>query len=328
MQPQKNSYQVETVGSHMEVAVPVVTPEQTIGEVETLLEDTQITFASINYIYVVDSDRRLTGVLSIKELFSQEPSTVVSTIATRPIVSIQAQADQEQAVLLALKHSIKSVPVVDSSGVFLGVVTSDTILSILHTENVEDALKMAGAQPFDDPVHALMHGSAWLHIKKRLPWLVLGLSGGIFAAFIVHFFEAALLEHVVIAAFIPTVVYMADAVGSQTQMLLIRTLGFNPRMAVVPYVTREVQVNLALAASLGLMMVLITSFGFVSLSVALVLGLAIMSTVVLSMCISLAVPLLFQRYGFDPAVTSGPFATILRDILSLVVYFVIVMALL
>ncbi len=124
----------------------------------------------------------------------------------KDIVVAHPTTHQEKVAILALKHNIKAIPVVDKENHLLGVVPSDIILDILHNENVEDALLTAGVDRFKDPARSIIEASAFLHFKKRFPWLILGLIGGMIAAFVVSGFEESLNVQIILAAFIPAIV--------------------------------------------------------------------------------------------------------------------------
>ena len=168
----------------------------------------------------------------------------------------------------------------------------------------------------------------WLHVHKRLPWLIAGLGGGLAGALIVRSFEQTLAEQLMVAAFIPTVIYMADAVGSQTEIIFIRAMALEHNFKFQRYFTRELWVNIILAGILGTGMLLVSALWLQNSLLALVLGLAIFFTTMSSVFVALIIPYLFERMGYDPAVASSPMATIVRNILSLAIYFLIVVTLL
>lgn len=324
----QSGYPEESAGRLMTVNVPVVHEDATIGDIERTLLKKGNRFETINYIYLVDAQNKLKGIVSIKDLFHYPKAQAAKELFPKNIVTANAYTDQEQVALLALKHNIKAVPVVDTAGKLLGVVTSDTILSVLHSENVEDALRFAGAMKIDNPAVNIIKAKSWFHFRKRLPWLVIGLFGGLATAIVVRYFEGTLEEQIAIAAFIPVVVYMADAVGTQTQTIFIRSLALTHDLDMKKYVWREFKVNLSLAILLGL---LIFGFSFLwigSGTLSTVLGISIMLTVLTAMLVAITLPWLFQKFHYDPAIASGPFATIIRDITSLLIYFAVVSLLL
>lgn len=308
-------------GRLMTSKVPIISKDATVSDVEKLLLKKTDEFETINYIYLTDQYQRLKGVISIKELFRSPKEAKVSRLIIKDIASVRTHTDQEKVALLALKHNLKAVPVVDKDDRLLGVVPSDTILKILNTENIEDALHMVGAGKLENPAVSIIKAPALLHFKKRLPWLVLGLIGGIIAAFIVGFFERSLEEQIALAAFIPAIVYMADAVGAQVQTIFIRSLALQKSLDLKKYLWREVRVNIFLSLVLGGLIFLFSFLWLASLPLSFVLGFSVFLTVLSAMVIALGLPLFLQKIRFDPAVASGPFATVLRDIISLLIYF-------
>jgi len=302
--------------------VPIIHPLATITEVENLLLKTAKKLETINYVYVVDSDQRLMGVLSIKELFRSPKATKVADVMHHELVTVRPHTDQERVALLSIEHNLKDIPVVDSENRFLGVVPSDTIMNVLHEENVEDLLKFAGVHSFQNSVKEIATAPAGIYFKKRFPWLIVGLGGGFIAASIVSAFETTLRLQLVLASFIPAIVYLADAVGTQTQTIFIRSLSLNQKLNLRSYITRETKVGIMIAIAIGVLVYGI-SFFFWTPSIAIILGLSFIFTVLAAIAIALFLPWIFLKFRIDPAIASGPFATVIRDIMSLVIYLTI-----
>lgn len=298
--------------------VPTAPVSATVGEIEEQLHKNQ--YDTVNYIYLLDEKNTLHGVVSLKELYAARNDTRVSTIAVRSLVLAHAQTPQEEVARMALNHGLKAIPVVAKDGTLLGVVSSDAILHILNREHVEDALLAVGVAPSANPEKDLSDEGVWFHVRTRAPWLFVGLLGGMLAATVVRFFDGALEEQLAIAAFIPAVVYMADAVGSQTQMLFIRTLAVSRRFFLKDYFTREARVNACLALALSIGIIIISYFLIGDALLSAVLGIAILATITISVVVGLSLPLLLLRLKQDPAIATGPLATVIRDVLSLSVY--------
>lgn len=321
-------YKQKTAIECMVENVPVISPKATIGEIVDLLSRHAGSYSSIAYVYLVDGNRVLTGVVSIKEVFLHSHHTIVAAAAKATLVSVPATMLAEQVALTAINHNLKAVPVIEEkSGRLLGVITPDIIRDILHYGRIHDVLAHAG-QSFDDPKESLLSGTPLLHIRKRLPWLLLGLAGGLLAASIVQRFESALAVHVLIVAFIPLVVYLADAVGSQTEIIFVRAIALDPELGQFArfksYFAREIIVTGTLSLVLGVLVGGITSWWFGAPELAMLLFAAIVSTLMLAMMVTLVIPYLATRLRYDPALTSGPVATVVRDVVTLLVYFLIV----
>lgn len=319
-----NTHLTQTAGKLMTGLVPVVGIDARMGEVAEMLYREAKSLETIAYIFVVKKNGVLAGVISVKDVFRLHANRKVSSlIKGQKIFSVRAHTDQEHVVRVALKYGIKSVPVIDKKRKFLGVVTHKTILKIMEAEHIEDLLLGAGitAGKDDKSYENFVRLSSVNQFRKRLPWLVLGLLGGIVTAFVVNIFEESLREEIIFASFIPLVVYIADAVGVQTQTIFIRAMVVDKKLKAFAYFKKEGLVTFGLAICLGLMIAAITIVWQQSEILGLVIGLSVFSTIVISSLVAIFMPWFFDKIKIDPAVASGPFATVIRDITSLMVYF-------
>jgi magnesium transporter len=307
--------------------VPTISFDQTVRGALNYLEEKISHFETINYFYVLDSEEKLAGAISIKEVFlkSKVPETKISEIMQKKMIAVYPDTHPEKVALLAIKHNLKAIPVIKKDKSLLGVVPSDIILNILQEESTKDILHSAGISQFkngdDDIAKKIISASSFTHFKKRLPWLLVGLAGGIVAVFIVGFFEEAIKSYLILAFFIPLIVYIADAVGTQTQTLYIRSIAIESTLSLKEYIKREIKVGLALAIFLGLAIMIFSIFWWKIPVVGFILGMSIFITVVASMAVAILLPWVFGKIKCDPAIASGPFATVIRDILSLLIYF-------
>ena len=314
----------ETAGSVMATNVPTTVLGSSIGSVQQLLKDQASTFVSVAYVYVLNDARVLVGVVSIKDVLEASEDQLVADSMHEVSVSVRSDVDQEEVARVALHYNVKAVPVVNNRKEFLGAVTADQVLTILHDEHIEDLLLHSGTiVPDTGTATNILAAPARTHILQRIPWLLIGLCGGIVAALVVGQFESVLEQHLAIAAFIPVIVYLADAIGAQIQLIFIRSLALDNNLPVWRYFIREVKVNLVLGLILALSVAGISYLwlGFADLS--LVLALSVFATAVAALIIAVALPYALYRLRFDPAIGSGPFATVICDILSLLIYFMI-----
>lgn len=298
----------------------MVSMQATLAQVKALLVKEARHFSSIHDVYVVDEFYKLVGVFPIKALYVFPALKKVSEISTKkPLVVAHPTDHQEKVAYLAIRHHLRQVPVVDEKGKFLGAVLSDTILSVLNKETHEDILRMAGIHN-SHAFSPLFETSLWTSLRHRLPWLILGLCGGLLVAKVIGFFEATLATNLVLASFIPLVVYMSDAVRTQMEALIIRDLAGNHQFVFVRYCMREFLVVFLIALFFG---VLLGGMGwfFYGQNLALVLGVALFTAILSSIFTGLFVPYFFTKIKLDPADASGPIATILQDTLSVVIYF-------
>lgn len=317
-------YQPETAGALRNVAVPIATSTETVAEVQERLQQRASDWETISYIYVLNDRSQLRGVVSIKELLRAEGELPLEDICIHSPISVSPETDREVVAHLALEHNIKAVPVLNENKEFLGIVDTDTILDTLFEESSEDLARLAGVSPeMTQWTAAQQSESAWQQVRGRAPYLLLGLAGGLIAAVTVGQYEAVLEEHIMVAAFIPLVVYLADAVGSQIQIIFIRALSLSKTFSLYQYITREVLINTALGALLSVVVAVVAWFWLGDLSLVLLLLGAVFTTTLAALAIALLLPLILRSLGKDPALGSGPLATVCIDITSLVVYFLL-----
>lgn len=318
---------VRLVDQHLLTKVPTFAPDTKVREVVKHLTDKHHQFETISYAYVLDNNK-LVGVLSVKELLRSHVDTKLADIMVRKLATVHPHATAEHAAIMAIQHGIKSVPVVDHNGTFVGAVGTDTILHTLHHEHVEDLLRIGGIQITEQKHILEMLSDRIGHlIKIRFPWLFLGLVGGFLATLVVRAFETTLMEKVALAFFMPAVVYMASAVGTQTQTLFIRLMAIK-KIGVAQYVGRELVVDGALGILLASAMYIFARISSGQLEIALTVATAMFLTILLAGLVAVAIPWLLIRLKRDPALGAGPFATVIQDILSLVVYFAVASVLL
>jgi magnesium transporter len=305
----------------MSLNIPKINFNQTISDIRKLISKNNFDF--IDYIYVINDKNILVGTLSIKKILKENKNIQLKKIMNKNLISVRPHTDQEKVAMLALKNNLKAVPVIDKENKLMGVISSHVLLNILHNEGIEDVLRSAGIRKFKDPAKDIIHASAYTHFKKRLPWLIIGLIGGIMAAIIVGLFENILNIYILLAIFVPAVVYMADAVGSQAQTIFIRSMALDKELSYWHYAFRELKINFFLGICLGLIFYIIVLIGWGENFFAIIISISILATVILSMAISILLPIIFSKMNFDPAITTGPFATAVRDLTSLLIYFII-----
>ena len=307
----------------MTAKVPLARKNQELEKIQSFLFEKMNDLETINYIYVVDDEKRLIGVFSIKEIFRHPKDSKIENIMETDLIKCRASTEQERVARLALQNNLKAIPVVDKNEKFLGVVTSDVILNILHEEHVEDFLLAGGISKFDDSIKSLTKAKASTLVKARLPWLLFGLFGGIIAAQIISFFENILESQILLALFIPVIVYISDAVATQTETLIIRGIAVENKLHLRKYFIREIKIGISIALVLGGILSTASLFWWSNFSLSFILGLSLFFGVLLSVIIAMLIPLALQKFNKDPAFGSGPFATIITDIISITIYFLI-----
>ena len=294
--------------------------EETTGEIKKSMAGRAKEFEVIDYVYVVDENRFLRGVASLKDVLQAHDDVPVKKIMKRKVVTVDTHADQERIIYLVLKNKLKSIPVVDSENRLSGVVPYDAILNIFHHEFREDILKSGGIHHHIKEIEDMATPVSRL-VKARLPSLALGLIGGLVAASIMSGFEGILSSYFVLASFIPVMIYLSDAVGTQSQTLIVRMIALEPGFSVKRYLAREVQVGGILGAVFALLLFAAASLGWGPLQAGAIIGLSMLVSVVFQSLISTYLSISLARANVDPAVTSGPLTTIISDITTLTLYF-------
>jgi magnesium transporter len=302
--------------------VPLVPVTFTLAETQSFLLSHKGEFDTMDYIYVSDTEGRLTGVFSIKDIYRHPPSANVSTVHKKsPLVTASMESHPEEIAYLALRHGIKAVPIVDEHGKLLGVIPHDAINRTLYRELREDILHLAGVSRGHLAFDNIFEISLLRAVRHRLPWLVVGTIGGLLIAQIIGQYEQTLRDNLVLAAFVPLVVYIADAVGTQMEAFVIRDFALFRRLEFARYFTRQLLIVLIIAFFLCIVIALTGFVIYRRADIATILGLAVAGSTMSALFSGLIIPLIFRRMNMDPANASGPLGTIIQDALSVVIYF-------
>jgi magnesium transporter len=233
--------------------------------------------------------------------------------------------DQEVAAWRAVQHRESTLAVVDRDGRFLGLVPPERLLEVLLWEHEEDMARLGGFGHDALAARAAAEEPVPRRLRHRLPWLMAGLAGAFAAARLVGAFEEELRARFLLAFFVPGVVYLADAVGTQTEALVIR--GLSVGVPIGRVVRREALTGVLVGSGLALVFYPIALLRWGRADVALAVGLALLAACSIATLVALLLPLLFHRLGADPAFGSGPLATVVQDLLSILLLFAIGVAL-
>lgn len=315
----------ETAEALLTSHVPTAFETDTAKQVMAKLSGKE--WESIGVTYVVSENKVLVGVIPIKKLVSSPEGVTCKDLMIKNPVIVFSGDDQERVAYQAISNDLKSVPVKDKDGKFLGVITADKIIDILHQEHLEDFLRSSGIRGRGARILDFLHINLWEIIKARLPWLVAGLLIGLVGSFVVSRFEGTLKEHTALAFFISMVAYMSDSIGTQSETIFIRSqaiLKFN----IFRYVLREFVIGViigSISAVLGGIAAFIITG---NIEIALILGISLVLSMSFATVLACLTPIVLKGLGKDPAVGSGPFTTAIQDMVSLLIYFSVAMVLL
>jgi magnesium transporter len=297
--------------------VPIASPSATAGRVREEL--TTRPFDSAANIAVLDG-RNLVGIVAIEALLAAAPDVNVLALTTGDPATVEADTTQEIAAS-RMSETGGALGVVDAEGAFVGLIPSDRMLGVLLAEHEEDLARIGGFQAGSGRAHQAAEESVSLRLRHRLPWLIVGAIGAMLSALLIGTFEEELDRKVVLAFFVPAVVYLAAAVGTQTQAILIR--GMSVGVTVREIAARELLTGTISGAIIAVVFAPFALIFFGDGNIALALALALLASCAAATAIAMALPWMFQRIGADPAFGSGPLATVLQDLLSIAVYLAI-----
>ena len=316
------AYPEDSAGILMHTDAFTLHEETRAREAITALQD-QAEAEMVFYLYAVDDDGRLTGVVSLRDLVTTPSETMLKDIMTKNVHAVRPETDQEEVARIVSQYNFLAVPVVDSDEQLLGIVTVDDVVDVIREEATEDFLKMVGAGEDRE----ILLKSSWDNARMRLPWLFASWVGGIFAAVIIGIFDNVLQSTIALAAFIPIIIGMGGNIGTQSSTMIVRGLatGRVDLENSTKILFKEIRVGLILGILYGVLLGIFAVFRFLDFSpmLGVVVGLSICASMIIAATIGSLVPLILNRFDIDPAVATGPFVTTAIDILGVALYFLI-----
>jgi magnesium transporter len=325
-------YPEDSIGRVMTPDYVRVKPHWTVAEalehVRVFGHDSE----TLNVVYVVEPGGVLVDDLRIRQLLTVDPRTPLVELMDDQFVALNVLDDEESAVAVFRKHDRTALPVVDTGGVLVGIVTVDDVLDIQEREATEDIQRLGGVEALDEPY---LDVPIWTMVRKRGVWLVILLFGGMLTAEAMSFYEEQLASAVVLAIFLPLIIASGGNSGSQAATLITRALALGEvRLSDWWRVMRrEVVSGLLLGlllGSLGFIRIAIYAVAFGAygphwLLVAVTVGVSLVGVVVWGSLSGSLLPLLLKRLGADPATSSAPFIATLVDVTGIIIFFSIAM---
>jgi magnesium transporter len=307
-----------TAAGHATRNVPIAAPDDRVDEVLAGMRGRSFDSAAV--VAVCDGDR-LVGVATLERLLAGAADAEIGEIMDRTPPVVDPNADQEHAAWQAFQHGEPGLAVVDEDGRFIGAVPPQRLLGILLEEHDEDLARLGGFLKATASAREASVESVPRRLWHRMPWLAVGLAGAMVSAGLMAAFETQLEANLLVAFFVPGIVYLADAVGTQTEALAIRGLSIG--IGIRRVAAREALTGLLVGVLLGALMFPVIALVWGDVAVAVAVALAVMAASTIATMVALALPWLLHRFGRDPAFGSGPLATVIQDLLSIAVYFAI-----
>ncbi|WP_117170901.1 magnesium transporter [Paraliobacillus sediminis] len=311
-------YQEKTAGSIMTTEFVVVHTDQTVKEAMRHLRKKAPEAETIYYIYVINHDQVLVGVISLRDLIIAEGDWLISDVMSERLVSVSVGENQEDIAQMMRDYDFLALPVVDFQNHLLGIITVDDIMDVMEEEANDDYSKLAGVSDMDGP-----DDNAFVSAKKRLPWLIILLFLGLFTASIIGRFEATLDQVAILAVFIPLIAGMAGNSGTQALAVAVRGIatGEIEKQGKWNILRREAITGMITGLSCGILITGIVYIWQGMFFLGLLVGVSITATLFVATIAGALVPLLMHKLKIDPAVASGPFITTINDIISVLIYF-------
>ena len=308
---------------HASQNVPIFPPTLRWNEARVALSEKVYDHAAH---LIICEGRKFLGLVRIEEFFAAAPDAFLGDIMDRDAPVVAPGEDQELAAAKAVRHRESALAVVDADGRFLGLIPPERLLRVLLSEHEEDLSRIGGFTSATAAARQAGEEAVERRFRHRLPWLLVGLGGALLAADLVGWFEAQLQTKVMLAFFLPGIVYLADAVGTQTETVVVRGLsvGLTMRRMLKRELLSGVAIGLALAAVAGPLV----WWRWGEQDLALCVALAVFAASSTATVAAMTLPWLLQKSGFDPAFGSGPLATVIQDLLSILIYFAIASAVL
>jgi len=311
-------YGEDTAGGIMATEIFSLKEEITVREAIGALqeaEDVEMVF----YLYVTDDHNHLVGVLSLRQLLTVPPSTLLRDVMTTDVISVRTDMDQEEVARVVEKYNILAVPVVDEGNKLMGIITVDDVIDVMRQEATEDFYKMAGSSDEE-----LLYGNRSLKIARlRLPWLITNLFGGVVTGYLMWLFKITLKEVIALISFIPVITGMGGNVGGQSATIVVRgfATGRIDMSTLRQVFFKELRVGLVMGSVCGVTIGLVAFGWHHNPYLGIVVGLAMMIAMTVASTMGVLAPTFFKRVGIDPAIASTPFVQTANDITGILIYF-------
>jgi len=321
------AYPEDSAGSMMYTNVFALHEDTRAKDAIMTLQDQQDA-EMVFYLYVIDDDNHLVGVISLRDLVTTPPEALSKDVMIKHVHSVRPETDQEEVARVVSRYNYLAVPVVDAENHLLGIVTVDDVVDVIREEATEDFLQMAGAGKDRE----ILLKPVLEESKLRFPWLFATWVGGICASFIVSSFGALLNEVIALAAFMPLIAGMGGNIGTQSSSIVVRGMATG-RIDLgndFKVIFKEVRVGIILGIVYGLMLGAFAYYRYIDAPplLGLAVGLSICITMLISTLMGTVMPLFLRKINIDPAIATGPFVTTSIDIVGVTLYFLIASVLL
>jgi magnesium transporter len=314
-------YETDTAGGIMALEFVSVNADSTIREAIEKIREKSQEVEKLYYVWVVDDRGTLVGVVSMKDLLLEPIEVKIKDIMTTDVISVDADTDQEEVARIVKQYDLTNVPVVNGQHRLIGRITNDDIIDVIDEEASEDISLMAGVLDQE-----LAEESALKISRARLPWLLLGLLGGLVSAVVIKHFHGSIEKILALSFFIPVIMAMGGNTGIQASTVVIRGLATG-EISIIRLGRRlltELWVALINGILCGILLGLVVSFWLSDPQLGIGVGISLITVILFSGSFGAFIPLFLKKLNVDPALAAGPFITTSNDILGLLIYLSII----
>ena len=313
------TYDKDTAGALMAKELVQVKETWTVASCVREMRRQAENVTRVHSIYVTDKDGKLKGRLSLKDLLTASAKTYISEIYIAKVDYVTVATEDEEVARIMQKYDLEAIPVVDKNGVLVGRITIDDIVDFIKEEAEKDYQMAAGISQdveADDSILELT--------KARLPWLVLGLFGGLGSVYILQGFEEALFNYPILFFFTPLIAAMAGNVGVQSSAIIVQGLANDVvKGSLFHRLLKELGLALINGSILGLLVILFGVIVGQDFIVSITIAISMLTVIIIAALIGTFVPIILDRKGIDPAIATGPFITTSNDIFGIFLFFYI-----
>lgn len=310
-------YEDETAGAIMAKEYVAIVANQTVRSAMYVLKQEAKEAETIYYVYVVDQEDVLVGVISLRDLLINEDDVMIADIMNERIISVKVTDDQEDVAKTIRDYDFLAVPVVDDENYLLGIVTVDDIIDVIDDEAASDYSGLAGVNVEETSENPFVSAT------KRLPWLIILLFLGMSTASLISHYEELVSKASILAVFISLITGTAGNAGTQSLAVAVRRLALSDHKKgeFVRLIIREILTGMVTGAVTGGTILLIVGVWKDSFALGFVIGASMFCAITVANLAGSLIPLVMDKIGVDPAVASGPFITTLSDLTSVLIYF-------
>ncbi len=313
------NYPEDSAGSIMTTEYVDIRETMTVAEAMAHIKETGIHKETIYTCYVTDK-RRLIGIVSAKDLMTTDDNVQIRDIMEKEIISVGTHTDKEEVAQLFTKYDFLAIPVLDADGRMVGIVTFDDAMDVMVEEATEDITKMAAINPSEK---TYFETSVFTHAKNRIPWLLILMFTSIITGTIITQYENAFAAIPLLVSFIPMLMDTGGNCGSQSSTLIIRGLALSQIKFkdIFRVIFKEFRISLIVGSVLAVTNGIRIMIQYEDPSLALVIALSLVGTVIISKMVGCMLPLFASKVHLDPAIMASPLITTLVDIFSILIYF-------